>query len=285
MSYRRDLLSLRGALLATLLAACSLLAFTAGAAQASTLPTLTLTVNATSITVGGTLESGAVNVVSSATGIKEPTAILFAVKPGVNVAEVYAYLENKKTARDPNTAGKYGSIVFDTEPLAGQKNEAQTVLTPGQYIALAGPGEGNPTKLRSSFTVTAAKAPAALPAPQATIRSIDFGFSGPRVMHDGELVRFENEGFVVHMDYGVPVKSQQAAKKLATELLAGHEKQAFKLVSGPPVAFAGPLSPGAYQQETITARPGWYVQVCFMDTEDGRSHVLLGMERVIKITK
>jgi hypothetical protein len=290
MSYRRNLLWLRGALLATLFATSTLLAssaglIAAGSAQASTLPTLTLTINASSITVGGPLESGAVNVVSTATGIKEPAAILFLVKPGVSVAEVYAFLENKKASGNPNGATKYGSIVFDTEPGAGQKNEAQTTLQPGQYIALAGPGEGNVTKLRSSFTVTAAKAPAALPAPQATVRSIEFGFRGPSVLHDGELVRFENEGFLVHMDVAAPAKSQQAAKQLAKDLLTGHEKQAFKLISGQPVTFAGPLSSGAFQQETITAKPGWYVQVCFMDTQDGRSHSLLGMERVIKITK
>ena len=39
------------------------------------------------------------------------------------------------------------------------------------------------------------------------------------------------------------------------------------------------------QQETITAKPGAYVQVCFMSTQDGRSHSMLGMERVLKITK
>jgi hypothetical protein len=58
-----------------------------------------------------------------------------------------------------------------------------------------------------------------------------------------------------------------------------------QLVTGPLVGFAGPLSTGAYQQETVTAKPGWYVQVCFMDTQDGRSHTLLGMERIIKIIK
>jgi hypothetical protein len=135
------------------------------------------------------------------------------------------------------------------------------------------------------FTVTASKAPVALPAPQATVRSVEFGFRGPATLKDGELVRFENEGFLVHMDIAAPVKSRKAAKALVRAIRAGHEKQTFKLVSGAPIAFAGPLSPGAFQQAVITARPGWYVQLCFMDTEDGRSHTLLGMARVIKIAK
>jgi hypothetical protein len=287
MSHRCLLAPPRAMVVSAVLAAFALLASLGGAtaAQASTMPTLTLTVNATSITVGGTLESGAVNVVSTATGIKEPAVLLVQLKPGVSVAEVYAFVETKKGAGDPNNANKFGSIILDTEPGVGQKDEVQTTLQPGQYIALAGPGEGHATKLRTSFTVAAAKAPATLPAPQATLGTIEFGFTGPKVLKDGELVRFENEGFLVHMDVAIPAKSQRGAKELAKDLLAGREKQAFKLIAGAPVTFAGPVSSGAYQQETITAKPGWYVQACFMDTQDRRSHTLLGMERVIKITK
>ena len=81
------------------------------------------------------------------------------------------------------------------------------------------------------------------------------------------------------------MKSKKAAQKVVKGLLTGHEKGLEKLVAGPPASFAGPLSTGAFQQETITAKPGWYVQVCFMPTQDGRPHTLLGMERIIKIAK
>jgi hypothetical protein len=124
-----------------------------------------------------------------------------------------------------------------------------------------------------------------LPAPQATVRSIDFAFRGPSMLHDGELVRFENEGFLVHMDLAFPVKNHATAKLLIKALLAGKQKQVEKLAAGEPVNFAGPLSTGAFQQETITAKPGWYVQACFMETQDGRDHTMLGMERAIQIVK
>jgi hypothetical protein len=133
--------------------------------------------------------------------------------------------------------------------------------------------------------VTTAAAPVALPTPEATIRSIEFGFRGPSTLHDGELVRFENEGYLVHMDVAAPVKNTNAAKQVIKDLLAGKEKAIEKLIVGPPAGFAGPLSHEAFQQETITAKPGLYVEVCFMDTQDGRSHSRLGMERVIKIVK
>jgi hypothetical protein len=265
------------------LAVVASLAAAAVAAQAATLPTLTLTLTKSSIAVAGTTQSGAVNVVSTATGTKEASAILFQLKPGVTVAEVEAFLSSKKE-KDPNNAGKYGSIVFDEEAVPGETSEAQTVLQPAQYLALKAEGEGGP-KVQASFTVTAAASPAALPAAQATERSIEFGFRGPTTLHDGELVRFENEGFLVHMDVAFPAKSLSDAQKIVKGLETGKEKGLEKLVTGEPFEFAGPISHEAFQQATITAKPGWYVQACFMETQQGVPHTRLGMERIIKIVK
>jgi hypothetical protein len=279
---------LRRTLLATLLSISSLLAVGAGmlaadSAQASTLPTLTLSITSSSITVGGATQSGAVNVVSTATGVKEASAILFQLRPGVTVAEVEAALKNG-AGKDPNKVTKYGSIVFDAEVNPGKANEAQTELEPGQYVALAGEGEGSP-KFKDAFTVTAAASPATLPTPEATIRSIEFDFRGPTTLHDGELVRFEDEGYLVHMDIAFPAKSKQDAKLIVKGLLTGKEKGLEKLVSAAPFSFTGPVSHEAFQQETITAKPGWYVQACFMATQEGVPHTRLGMERIIKIVK
>jgi hypothetical protein len=285
MSYR---LSSRAPLKGTLLAVLMCLVFVAGllaagSARASTLPTLSLTVTKSSITVGPAPQSGAVNVVSTATGTKEASVILFQLKPGTSPAEVEAYLSSKQ-AKDPNYASKYGTIAFDAEVTPGQTSEVQTFLQAAQYLVLKGEGEGHPT-LQGTFTVTASASPVMLPAPAATVRSIDFAFRGPKVLHDGELVRFENEGFLVHMDIAFPAKSRDDAEKIVKGLLTGKEKGLEKLVSGAPFAFAGPLSSGAYQQEVITAKPGWYVQACFMETQDGRDHTLLGMERMFQIAK
>ena len=125
---------------------------------------MTATVSATSITVSGALQAGAVNVVSTATGGKEPSVVLFLVKPGVSLAEVYAFLENNKLAmtrmRPPNTA----PLVFDAEPGKGKPTEVQTVLAPGQYVALNAEGEKASKWPRSSFAVAASPSPVALPA-------------------------------------------------------------------------------------------------------------------------
>jgi hypothetical protein len=282
MSHRWNLLApRRRAALVVASTACALFA-TAGSAQAATLPTVTIGVSASAVTVGGPLQSGAVNVVSTSTK-KETEVILFLLKPGVSVAEVEAFVKSNKQ-KDPNNATKYGTIAFDVEASPGAMSEAQTDLQAGQYIVLTGEGE-KPVAIRTTFTVAPAASPVAMPTPAATIRSIEFAFRGPTTLHDGELVRFENEGFLVHMDIAFPVKSRAGAQEVVKDLLAGKEKGLEKLVAGAPFAFTGPVSSGAFQQETITAKPGWYVQACFMDTQDGREHTQLGMERIFKIVK
>jgi len=271
-----------------LVAACAAVtagAIGAGTAQAATLPTISATVNATTITVSGALQSGAVNIASTATGGKEPSVTFIRLNPGVSVNDFFALLASNKVSKDPNVVTKFGSIVFDVEAGKGKPAEAQTILAAGQYVALNAEGEQSSKWARASFAIAASPAPAALPAAQATEKTIEYGFRGPSVLHVGEVVRFENEGYLVHMDLGFPVKSKKAAEKVAKALLTGHEKGIEKLVAGPPASFAGPLSSEAFQQEVITAKPGWYVQACFMPTQDGRPHTLIGMERVIKIVK
>jgi hypothetical protein len=205
------------------------------------------------------------------------------LKPGVTVAEAESFAKSKKV-EDPNTVNEIGSIVLDAEANPGATNETQTELKAGQYLLLTGVGEGSPT-IKSHFTVVASKALVALPAPGATMRSIEFNFRGPSVLHVGELVRFENEGFLVHMQIAFPVKDVKSARNAVKFLREGKERPVHKLVVGPPAIFAGPLSHGAFQQETITARPGVYVLVCFMETQDKRDHTRLGMERIIRIAK
>jgi hypothetical protein len=281
MSYRSARGSLKATFIAALLVGVGLLS--AASAQAAAPPTLSLAITNSSITVAGTLQSGAVNVVASATGVKETSVVLFLLKPGATFEE--AESAEQHGGNDPNATGRYGSIVYNAEVAPGRSSEGQIYLQPGQYVALV-PGEGTTaSKAHVAFTVTAAASPVALPTPQATVRAIEFGFRGPSTLRDGELVRFENEGFLVHMDVALPVKSKAVAKQLVGDLLAGREKAAGKLVFGEPVSFAGPLSHEAFVQETITAKPGWYVQACFMETQDGRNHTRLGMERIIKIVK
>ncbi len=245
-------------------------------------PTLTLALNGRSVAVGGQLQSGAVNIVSTVSvGHTEPTLIrLNAGVPFSAFARAGAAINAH--GGDLNYLDRYGSIVFDVSADKGT-NTTQTTLQPGNYLAVDLSSSG-PNPPRAAFVIGQAPHPVSLPKPGATITAIDFGFRGPSTLHDGELVRFQNGGFLVHQIQGIGVKSTRAAKRLTILLRAARDKQAPKLGTSFP-EFAGPLSPGGVQQELIDERPGTYVLACIMRTQDGREHTQLGMERTIQIVR
>jgi hypothetical protein len=251
----------------------------AASSAASGLPTLTLALNGKSVTVGGTLQSGAVNVVSTVTKEAQGDPALIRLDPGVSFAEITAAVKGRG---DFNYLDPLGALVFFTTVNKGASNSVQTSLQPGNYVALD--ANGSHKGLHALFTVTQAAHPASLPAPKATLQSIEFGFRGPGTLHDGELVRFENSGFLVHMIIALGVKNAKTAATVTTLLKAGKDNQAGNL-STSFLTFDGGLSPGQMQQQVLTAKPGIYVLACFMNTQDGREHTQLGMERTIRIVK
>jgi hypothetical protein len=246
----------------------------------TSLPTISIAMNGSSITVGGALQSGAVNIVSQTINEPEGDPLLVRLNPGVSPEQLYALL-NSTQGQDPNDVNPFGTIAFDAEALKGL-SEVQTILQPGQYVAFDSNGQTPAKWPRTTFTVAQAAQPAVLATPQATIQAIEFAFRGPSTIHDGELVRFENGGFLVHMIVAFAVKNKKTAKQLTKLLRAGKDKRAQHLASGG-VGFAGPLSSGAFQQLTVNAKPGVYVLACFMETQDGRDHTRLGMLRTIRI--
>jgi hypothetical protein len=270
-------------------------AATSGAAQAAArsgggpggLPVLKLTMNGTSITVGGTHRSGAVRVVSVVTDKAqaqngaEPT--LLQLDPGVSYAQflqVYNELAGNQNA-DPNNLYGVAQIVYSTQANLGSSS-AMVDLAAGSYVAIDLGTQGRPPD--AAFTVWRSAHPAALPAPGATITSIDFGFTGATQISDGEVVRWANAGFVVHMIIGIQAPSLATAKKIAADLKAGNDNAAQGLATGG-FGWDGALSHGQSFESVVTQQPGFWVIACFMDTQDGREHTTLGMERVIHIVK
>jgi hypothetical protein len=261
--------------------ASGLVLMTASSVAAGTLPTLTLALTKNTITVGGSEVSGAVNIVTTVTGESNDSPALFLLKPGVTVAEFAAAAQRTVGKGSPFDAlDPYGSSVFFGFAAEGHPSSAPTWLQPGTYIALEN-GNGH-----AVFTVTPSATPALLPAPGAEIDAIDFGFRGASTLHDGELVRFKNDGYLIHMFLFHQVKSVAAAAKAEALLLAGKPNEATqKYGIGAGGQFAGPLSHAELQQEVINEPPGVYVIACAMNAEDGRDHYQLGMFRTIKIVK
>jgi hypothetical protein len=263
----------------SVVAACVIaLAGAAGASAASTLPTLNVAVTGkTGIKVSGSEVSGAVNVTSTFSGQGQGGYGLVRLDQGVSFPEALHAVQSHRG--DPNALTPFGSLVV----AADAPGTVQTVLTPGDYVALNLTGNG-PAANIAQFTVTPSSSPAALPAAAATETSIEFGFNGPRVLHDGTVVRAENGGYLVHMDVLIGARNRAGAEKIAALLKAGKDNAAHKFATGF-VDLMDPASPGAIQQQVLNAKPGYYVQACFMDTQDGREHTQLGMERLVRIVK
>jgi hypothetical protein len=247
--------------------------------SAAKLPKITVAMTGKKITVGGALQSGGVQVVATVTGERQGEPIFVRLNPGVAMSR---FLKLLQANADPNNLTGIGSIVTDAAVARGHTSTIQADLKPGRYVALDIAANGQPPL--TTFTIVKATSPAKLPAPHATVAAIEFGFRGPGKLHDGELVRFANHGFLVHMiDFGRARNAADAAKA-ARLLRQGKLRQAGPLITSQGT-FAGPLSHRSSQQEVIRNRPGYYVLVCLMETQDGRDHILLGMERVIRIVK
>ncbi len=286
-------LTTRSALAGISIAAAAAVALPAGAASASpgrpgapapakaaaSLPVVTVAMNGKKISVSGALRSGGVRVVSRVTREPQGDPTFVRLDPGVSFAQFLAALPS--IGADQNNVDGIGSIVFSVQADKGVSS-AQVRLTPGRYVALDISGNGQPPL--TTFVITKAAAPATLPRPQAGIFSIEFAFRGPGLLHDGELVRFGNHGFLVHMIVAIRAANAADAREIAVLLRAGKDSQAQGLATGI-YSFVNVLTHGAYQQEVISQRPGYWVLACFMDTQDGREHTQLGMERVIQIVR
>jgi hypothetical protein len=254
----------------------------ATATAAGTLPTLALTMTGKSITATSTVPAGAVNVVSTVSGEAVGSPTLVRLDPGVTFAQAFGAAISH--GGDPNALDGLAAIVANPMAPKGTSN-AQAVLTPGSYVALDTTAN-NPNKWpHVNFTVTANPAPATLAKPNATVATQEFRFVGPRTLRDGQLIRYVNEGYLYHMVIAIPTKNKASAEALNAALLAGNQKKANKLFSGVPQQLMGTVAPGAMHQQVLKAKPGFYVLACFMNTQDGRVHTQLGMERVIHIVK
>jgi hypothetical protein len=276
----------RVSLLAAVLVAAAIstaVAFGAAGTTKGGMPTIDVAMDGTSISVSGTLESGAVNVHTTATGKVSGSPIFIRLNDGVTVDQFINDFWHSKKSNDPNNIAPYGAIVFDAEAGPGT-NDIQTILQPGTYVAFDGAAD-NPAKWpETTFTISETGS-AKLPAAQQWQKSVEFRFRGTGTLHAGEVIRASNAGFLVHMMIGFRVKNSKIGHEVGKLLRAGEDSKAAKLAGPGFISLFGPLSHGAVQQSVLKAKPGWYVLACFMDTQDGREHTQLGMERVIHVVK
>jgi hypothetical protein len=275
----------RGMILGGLVLVAAATVVLAGSAWAArtALPTLNIALSgAKGISVSGSMVSGAVSVVSTFSGTLPRGSMggadfgLIQLRPGVTLSEAERAGQG---SNDLNALTPYASIVVD----ANAPGTVQTVLTPGTWVALNLTSEKGQPGI-APFTVRKSSSPAALPAARATETAVEFRFRGPTTLHNGTLVRAQNHGYLVHMIVleGARNLTLADARELKALLYAGKDRQVRKIAT----TFASllnPASPGAMQQEVLNTKPGYYVEACFMDTQDHREHTELNMLRVIKV--
>jgi hypothetical protein len=270
----------RATTIAAALTATAALLFTAASIAASSLPTLTLAMSKNKIVVGGEMVSGAVQIKTTVSGeaVDEPTLLL--LKPGVTLAQFGKIAASLGPSTPLDVIDPYATIVFDGQDVhKGKTDVEETVLPAGTYVAVDD-GSGH-----TPFAVSASSTPAKLPKAQATITAIDFAFRGAAKIHDGEMVRFQNHGFLIHMFLAVRVHNVADARKAEKALRADKIKTVKHYALSAPFDMAGPLSTGQKEQYVIRQHPGVYVIFCGMNAQDGREHFELGMYRTIRILK
>lgn len=255
----------------------------AGAHDVATLPTLNIALTGVAgVTVSSTtVQSGAVSVVSTFSGKlprnDSPSVGIARLNPGATVQQAAGAVISHHG--DLNALTPYASLVVSAEA----PGTVQTTLTPGDYVALNTSGNG-PTPSFAPFTVEASSSPAALPAASATETAVEFTFHGPTVLHNGTIVRARNGGYLVHMVILIGVRNAAVGHTIMDLLRAGKDRQAQRLAGPHFASLLGPASPGAVQQQVLHTAPGYYIEACFMDTQDHREHTQLGMERLIRVT-
>ena len=280
-------------LTAALVAAVLTTAVALGAAgtKSSGLPVIDVSMDGSSISMSGTLVSGAVNVHLVATRPASGSPAFVRLNDGVSAGQFLAFLNSKKGGPWRKNIARYGSIVFDVggpgRP-SPATHDIQTKLQPGDYVALDTATTYNPAHWpNTTFSISENPSPASLPPAQQWQKSLEFRFRGPATLHTGQVIRVSNEGWRVHMMLEVGVKNEAVGREAIQLLRAGQDSKLEKLPRGGhgDIPLFESLSHGAVQQFVLTLKPGWYVEACFMHTQDGREHTRLGMERLIHIVR
>ena len=265
-------------------ATVSAFALAGGAGAASSLPTLKLTLTGkTGVSISSnSIPSGAVSISATHSGKGGPGSFaIVRLNPNEPASQAissgFGAVQKSHNNLDALTATGDLLVVSANAP-----GPVQTVLKQGTYVALNTTGNGGPSF--AQFTVTPSSSPAALPAASSTQKAIEFGFKGSRVLKNGTTVRAVNGGYLVHMIDLIGAKNKAAAVKVLGLLRKNASmKKLHPFLTGQFISLLNPASPGAMQQQVLNAKPGYYVEACFMDTQDGREHTQIGMERLVRV--
>ncbi len=149
----------------------------AGTAQHAALPKITVAMNGKKISVGGALQSGGARIVSTVTGEPQGAPIFVRLNPGVTLGQFFALLHSP-ASNDPNNLDGVASIVTDAQANRGTST-IQAYLAPGQYVAFDTVANNPASWPVTTFVITKAAHPVALPRRRRRSRRSSSASGGP----------------------------------------------------------------------------------------------------------
>lgn len=262
-------------------------ALVAGPAQGQDpVPRLVVTIQSGKAPVVATpaVRPGPTELVVRQAGKGERTLVLARLQPGTTAEQVRAMTRPRLSERAVDRLGKTVTTFVATGSTGpGRGYRTNVVLTPGTYVALDTTPERNLPQ--TVLEVAGEPTTAAPPAADATVDMLDYRFTASRrtLPADGTL-RVRNRGKQLHFLLAFPTSTSRNASRLVSLLRRGAEREAERLIAGPPTEPVGLVSPGVENRTKVKLRKGNYVFVCFYGSPASRDrgHNRLGMVRKVR---
>ena len=242
------------------------------AAAQGPVPTVAVSVGKGTVTApAGPIPAGPTRLEFTRTGSGDVEAYLATLRPGVTLDDLrpvapteaalgLVYLEASASL---SSATPKWALTVDLRPNVS-------------YVLISQVGE---TFAFTPLATTGTPNGAAAPAPDATIRMVDFGFRGSATLPRKGVLRVANQGAAYHFTAAFPVRPNASAKKVGRALRSGSERAIGRIAAGPPVNVQGLISPTTTNDNEVTfQRAGRYALVCFFG-----EHNRLGMYRIVRV--
>ena len=268
---------MRIAVLIVAVAGLSLVAVSAGAAQAP--PTVTVTAAESTLTVGATgpLAAGPTRfeIVNSSGGA--PEIAVAALRPGVTLADFSAALRS-----NPDAAIEMIHLDGGASFAPGQDRRVVTMnLRPSStYVAVNIEGDNSQQWEITPFSTSGQANGASPPSAGARVRMIDLRFLGARTLPRNGVVRFENSGWAPHFALAAPLRGNARQRAVARALRGNRQRQLERLLDfSRSLEIQSLITRGAVNYNQIQfPRRGRYVMVCFFE-----GHNAQGMFKFVRV--
>ena len=150
---------------------------------------------------------------------------LVTLRAGVTTGELRRTLSRNQDAALALVFIEAGVSLSDATPTRSLTVDLRPNVT---YVAVSIRGRSFALATFTTGTSNGARAPA----PDATIRMVDYGFRGPSTLPRNGLIRVANRGTALHFALAFPVRPGVSDKRIGGALRDGDEKAIGRVVAG-----------------------------------------------------